>query len=488
MSGQWETGPVSRQPGADRAEQPGERELTAVLHRIADQARPARLAPDTWRRGRRRRRAAVSAAVAAVVLALAGVPLLVSRAHPGPAPAAGGAPVVPARVYPPLTGEDTIGEDPPGPAAIVVSGDRELRGSDIWGWEGRSLLVARDGGYRLVRTVGETTAGVGDLLLSPDGRRLAAQQWLEGATRPDDPGGETAVADLSTGRIRRYAGGVPVAWAPDGRSLLVWDVSVADPRRGRLGLLDVDSGALRWLPDIKERFRLGNLAAFAPDGVRLAVATTEAVHLVDIARGTVRRLAPLTPAERLAGPGAWSPDGTRIAVWTLGDCLDGQTCGEDRLARRSFTLGWRDAATGAPVPGSTLPRAHGLAARLLGWQRDGAAVVAEYQPEDGLTMRPDDPYWSETNWAAVGGVTLTAFRPDGSRHRLVDLPGGALFVDVPADLMDSFGGRSRPWPEGMVRRLLAVWWPLGQFLLVPAAFVALVAGRRLAARRRRHTP
>ncbi|TDC39410.1 hypothetical protein E1211_04390 [Micromonospora sp. 15K316] len=459
--------------------------LREVLHRLAEESRPARVSPDTWQRGRRRRRRQVGAALVAIVGVLVGVPLL-PPALPGAGPSPAGAerPVVPSRVYPPLTGEATAVEDPPGPAALVVAGDQELRGSDIWGWEGRSLVVGRDGSYRLARTVGETAAGTEDLLLSPGGRRLAAQPWLEGSHWPDDPVGQTAILDLTTGQVRQYAGGMPVTWAPDGRSLLVM-AQTLDGRLGRLSLLDPATAALRQLPQISGTYRPGNLAAFSADGSRLAVATSDALHIVDLAAGTTRTLIALTPRDRLAGPGAWLPDGDRIAVWSMGDCEDGGGCDEQRLARRPIRIGYLDARTGAPATGPTLPPAQGLAARLLGWQRDGDAVVAEYQPEKRLTKRPDDQLWSETGWTQVGAVELREFRPDGSRPELVELPSGALFVDVPADLLDSFGGPSPSWPEGAVRRLLALWWPLGQFLVALVGLVTLVAGWRMIARRRR---
>ncbi|MBB4962058.1 hypothetical protein [Micromonospora polyrhachis] len=134
-----------------------------------------------------------------------------------------------------------------------------------------------------------------------------------------------------------------------------------------------------------------------------------------------------------------------------------------------------------------MPPARGLAARLLGWQDDGDAVVAVYQPEKGITKRPDDQYWVETDWWTVGGVELLELRSDGRQHRLVDLPGNVLFVDVPAQLLDGFGAPSASSPEGMLRRLLAVAWPLGQFVLLALVVMLLLGSwqhyRRRSARR-----
>jgi len=458
--------------------------LSDVLTRIADEAHPVDVADDTWRRGVRRRRSRVAGAVLlAVAAGLAGTLVLLNAGRGAVTrPAGSSPPVVPSTVYSPVTGEDTVTEAPPGPAAILVSGDHELRGSDVWGWEGRSLVVGQDGTYRLARTVGESTAGLaGGLLLSPDGRYLAGPPWMEGATWPDDGRDQTAVLDLSTGAVVQYDGGNPVAWAPDGASILVHayppDGSGQPNVIGSLRLLSVRTGQVRSLPDIRGRMREGNVAAFSPDGTRLVLATADALYLVDPARDAVVRLAGLTARDRLAGPGAWLPDGRRIALYSMSGCTDDESCDETGLGSREFHVRYLDADTGQPAAGPPLPPARGQAARLLGWQRDGAAVVAVYSPEAGVRMSAHDPNWSETDWWAVGGVELMRFGADGARRRLVDLPGSALFVDVPANLLDRFGGPSPSRLEGAARWLLALYWPAGQ---VAEALVVAVAGVILA--------
>lgn len=472
--------------------------LTDVLTRIADQARPARIAPDTWRRGVRRRRVrTVSAVVLAVVMVGVTAALLPGQGGgPVSAPAAGSRAVVPSRVYPPMVGDGTITGAPPGPAAIVVAGDQELRGSDVWGYEGRSLVVGQNGRYRLARTVGESDTGLGGLLLSPDGRFLADRPWLEGARWPGDGREQTAVVDLSTGRITQYDGGDPVAWSPDGRAILLYSSPQQGDLRlnGKLRLLDLRTGRTRPLPDVPGLRRVGDFAAFSPDGTRLAVATPTALYVVDVAANSLRRLADLTVADRFVGPGAWLPDGERIAVFSVDGCQGGTACDEAGLRGRLFHVRYLAVGDGRPAGGPGLAPARGLAARVLGWQRDGAAVVAVYQPEQGLVKVADDPNWSDTDWWNVGDVELLAFRPDGSRHRLVELPESALFVEVPADLLDSFGGPAPSRAEGEVRLLLAWYWPLGQVVVL---LVVLVTGlgvtvwwrrRRRRARTRPHPP
>jgi hypothetical protein len=342
--------------------------------------------------------------------------------------------------------------------------------------------------------VGESSAGIpGGLLLSPDGRYLASMPWVEGSSWPDDGRDQTALLDLSTGKVVQLDGGLPMAWAPDSASLLVHaypsDGSGQPYVIGTLRLLDVRTGRTQSLPEIRGRMRMGNLTAFSPDGTRLAVATEDALYIVDLGRNTLVRLADLTERDRLAGPGAWLPDGQRIALYSMTGCADGESCDEAALRQRQFQVRYLDPDTAAPAPGPGLAPARGMAARLLGWQRDGAAVVAVYSPEAGLRRPADDSSWSETDWWTVGGVELMRFATDGSQRRLVDLPGSALFVDVPASLLDRFGGPSPSRLVGGVRGLLALYWPAGQVAELLVAAVGLIVGlSRWRRRRRRRGP
>ncbi|BCJ52767.1 hypothetical protein Asp14428_42420 [Actinoplanes sp. NBRC 14428] len=469
-----------------------ESRFAEVLTIIADDARPARLAPDTWRRGVRRRRTRMAAGVLAAVAVVAAVPLVLGG-HGGqsPTPADSPRPVVPSTVYPPVTGEDTVLESPPGPAAILVAGDRELRGSDIWGFEGRSLLVGRSGGYRLARSVGEMSAGTADgLLLSPDGRYLAGGLSMEGVDYPPEGDPQTGVLDLTTGTVRQYGGGDPMAWSPDGRFILVRGSSGnTDHSLYSMHLLEVATGRKQPLPRAEGEFLPGNVAAFSPDGKRLAVATTTSLQVFDLAGNTRTEITGLTDRDRLAGPGAWLPDGRRIAMYSITGCVDGTVCDEAALRQREFRVRYLDAGTGQPADGPRLDPARGLAVRMLGWQREGSAVVAVHSPERGARLDPDDAPWLETDYWTVGGVELSAFGPDGGRRRLVDLPGGAGFVDVPTGLLDQFGGPAPNRVEGAARRALAWLWPVGQVLellavLAVAALVLRIRHVRRRARRR----
>jgi hypothetical protein len=473
-----------------------ETRLKEALGTLAEQARVARVAPGTWQRGRRRRLSATAAASTVTVVALLAAVAFVLTPSTVERQAGQARPVVPAVVYPPFTFQFKAVSAPPGPAAVLVAGDHELRGSDVWGWEGRSLVVGRNGSYRLVRTVGESDAGISDLILSPDGRYIASTPSIEGTQWPSDPRMYSAVLDLTTGKVKLYPGGLPLAFAPGSKTLLVrvgeYSVGGNGNRLGPIGLLDLGSGAIRPLADIDGNWHPGNVTAFSPDGSLVAVASKTALHIIETATGAVRRVAPLSVHDRLAGPGAWLPDGRRIALYTVQGCgVTGGSCSEDALNQRRFQVRYLDAETGAADTGPALADANGIGLRMLGWQADGDAVVAVYRSQEGQSQETGGDYWSETGWWEVGGVELREFRLDGAANKLIELPDSALFVDVPAELLDSFGGPAPSRVEGAVRQVLATAWPVGQIGVLLALGASWLLGRglwrRLRGRRvRRH--
>lgn len=446
-----------------------ERGLTEALRRIAEQAPPVRLPEDLWQRGRRlrRRRVVAATAVAVCVLAL-GVPLLGRSGDYPLVPAAAG-PAVPAAVYLPLLGQATVHDSPSGPAAILVSGGGALRGTDAWGgFVGRSLLVSRDGKYRLVRTRSGSVAG-STLLLSSDGRYVAGDDTLEGVSWPDNA---VAVLDLVTGKVRRYPAGLALAWTPDGRGLLIHESG-----KRRVSLLALDSGEQRTVLELGDLGPGGvRRAAFSPDGGRVAVQVGDTLHLVDVADSSRRRHVELGSRRMLAGGGAWLPDGRRLAILDMADCVTG--CDDPALHPHAYQVRYLEADSGVEVPGPPLDDVVGVRPRLLGWQADGDAVVVE----PGLN-------------GGSGGVELIALRPGGGRSRLVDLPAEAQDVDVPRDLVGAgaFGGPSPSVVEGRLREVLAPVTPvvlaLGPGLVVPlflllAVVVSMVSLIRRRRRRR----
>jgi hypothetical protein len=235
-----------------------EADLVAALDRIAGRARPARLPDDLWARGRRRhrRRLAIGASVAAVVVAL--VVLVAGPALPGPfghravAPADRD-PAVPSEVGRPWPWQPTVAEAPPGPAAVLVDGIGPFAEFTPTSHDQRSLAVGVNGAYRVIRN------DDGELLLSPDGRYVASRSTME--ETPDWDHFGTSILDLNTGRVRTFGEMSPVAWSPDGRTLLARITSAGN----RLVLLDTTTGAVRPLFDLVGRVP-EDFAAFSPDG------------------------------------------------------------------------------------------------------------------------------------------------------------------------------------------------------------------------------
>ncbi|MBX6723834.1 MAG: hypothetical protein IRY92_11475 [Dactylosporangium sp.] len=128
-----------------------------------------------------------------------------------------------------------------------------------------------------------------------------------------------------------------------------------------------------------------------------------------------------------------------------------------------------DADSGARVDGPRLDGIVGVGAQLLGWQDDGDAVVTRHDARDGVHNGPLRATWDGTEWSILRHVELLALHPGGGQTRLVDLPEGALSVDVPRDLIraGAFGGPSAPRVEGYLRvalgtvsPALVVLWPL----------------------------
>ncbi|MEV6302839.1 WD40 repeat domain-containing protein [Actinoplanes sp. NPDC051861] len=429
-----------------------------------------------------RKRIAVAGLVVAV-LALAGI----TRPWQGPEPVGD---VVPGGLTLPWMWQATVRMDPPGQVSVLAGGDTiGFQGTDIFDSEGKVAAVGRDGRYRTLLYAGKNSIIAGEeVLLSPDGRRVA-QEFLEDSTAS---GTGLDIVDLSTGRSTLYGGGlpdgrccIPVAWAPDGRSLLVetYDTAPADSvdPKIRLGLLDlatdrvVTFGASHpaWV-----NVRTASRGAFAPDGQRIAITEGDTIRLVDRA-GTTVWSTKLPPNRYLAGAGAFSADGTRIAIADLDGCV--RDCDFAALGRRRWTVSYLDAATGQPAGGPGLAAVTGSAIRALGWSQGRDLVILRYSPEEGAAREPTNGYWNDTGWEETGHVTLMALEPGGGTRTLLDPPDGVLTMDVARDLLEAgrFGGpvpRAEPFPaRGIVVVALI---PIGLVLLVVTGFALLLIRRR----------
>lgn len=448
-----------------------ETEVSAGLHAVAGQIPAPVLPPDLWRRGRRRRRLRVAAAAGCALVAAVAATLLVAvpvghRDGADTAPAE--APrTIPSVVYAPLFLQRSVRTSPNGPAALVVSGEGSLRGSDVFGGvEGRTLVVGGDGRNRMLNSVDE--GEVGDRYhLSPDGRYLAAPGPVDGAWAAGYD--STSVVDLTTGRVRAYRGGLPLGWTRDGRFLLLDRRPAADG----LAVLDVGSGAVRTLAADAGRDVRGRFTAFSPDGSRVVLGLGSVLAVVDLASGASQPRIDLGPRRVLAGSGAWTPDG-RIAVWEIVSGCTGP-CEMPFPETGEFRLRFVDPVTGADVPGPAFVTLSGQLPRLLGWLPDGGAVVETYRPG----VQPP---------AAQGDgprLRVVALEPAGGSRELIRLPADAHHVDVARDLLESgrFGGKSSlgarllDWLAGTAGDLIVA------ALVLALGVLAIRALRRRARRR-----
>jgi hypothetical protein len=400
--------------------------------------------PDLWA-VRKRRRRWWAIAIAALLLALIVVPQTWQ-----PAPSAVGS--VPSRIRVPMPLQPNLVDAPNGPASVIVTGPGGF-GANGLSFDDRAIVVGRDGLYRYVRDVNSVDAGE-DLLLSTDGRYVAGGADLEGVdsvrSAPDWES-TAAVMDLTTGKVRTYHEGAPVAWSPDGR-LLVHGLS-------GLQLLTLRSGEV--LP-----LGVGGVpVAFSPDGRQLALQQSTALSVLDVDTRTVRTVAKLGAAQTLAGPGAWRADG-RLAIWNDADC--GPTC---PAGYHEFRLSFVDIGSGVVTDGR-FDAFEAVSAKLLGWQTDGDAVVV-------LGMM--SPLAGN---ALVRPPQVLSLHPGSGRTSLITVVADADRIDVARNLLDHFGGDPRSgWAMFLdvfrVRLVQAMPW-LGAVAILVAIVVTY---RRVRARR-----
>ncbi|KHD76884.1 hypothetical protein [Actinoplanes utahensis] len=448
----------------------------------------------------------------------------------------------------------TVDMDPPGPASVLAGGDTlGFRGTDIIDSEGKIAVVGRNGDYRMTLHGGWDDISAGeDVLLSPDGRRLAQpsayQNALEiidlttgattlvgatslagspassggpaspsgspspggpaspsGSPSPDSsaspsgspsPGSSASPSgSVSSGGPASLAGSIedlrwagPVAWAPDGRSMLAETYTFGSDAT-QLVWVDLSSGAVQPLDD-KQPYgseRAASRGAFAPDSRGIAVSHGSSLRLTAPDGGT-RWTVDLGPRAYLAGTGAFHPDGTRIAIANLDGCLE--DCDAAALAARRWTITYRDAATGAPTTGPELPAVTGMAVRAVGWSQGRDLVVLRHEPEHDAyrdTSRGADRAWDDTGWWETGHVTLLGLGTDGGTRVLLDPPDGVLTLDVAQDLVQAgrFGGpvpTAGPFPA---RPIIA--WALVPLACLAIVFTPLLFWLAAVRRRRRNT-
>lgn len=453
-----------------RSEHP---KLRLMLTAEADHMAPARVPEDLWRRGRRRYRRRIAGTVAALLAVTLALPsMLVLAAGPPPvadAPADG---FVPERVFDPWPWQAPVTQSPHGRAAVLLSGSGNgLGGGDLpWTYGSKIAAVGQDGSYRMLRYA-DTYLQVGqDVQLSPDGRYVVGPDSVDSVEDLIGLGrtpGRLSVVDLVTGHARHFKAlpaDVPVAWQPDGAALLLWhqpespgvEYGVTPPfdgneakygyAGGSLWLLDLATGGSRKVLDLGAAvFDPINSAAFAPDGRHLAVQLDRMLVLVDTADGSSRTLATLGAGQRLAGTGAFTADGTRLALLDLDGCA--VACTNAARNQRQWRLVTLDAATGQAGTDGGFDQVPGAVVRVVGWQRDGTAVVVTYQDEDDPYNDREPSMEVPAAYRTVSAADLLAVRPGGGTTQLIRPEGVQIWdVDVAHDLVVD-GRFAGPSPE-----------------------------------------
>ncbi|PSK64554.1 hypothetical protein B0E53_03479 [Micromonospora sp. MH33] len=339
--------------------------------------------------------------------------------------------------------------------------------------DGTVGIVAADADrYRTWQVGHEAPAGE-QVLLSPDGRRMAA------------PGGSSEhpgidLVDLVDGTVRRLPSPrqgstmtEPAGWAPDGTALVVRDTTPTNPEGSAyvntLSLVRLDTGRAVRLLETDQLPVFGTPLAFTADGSRLAYQVGDKV-LVASTDGRRITSFSLPPESGLAGKGAWLPDGTLALV--------SHDPGSDRWRLRRVDTTGKD--LGAPA----LPAVAGVTTiRLLGWQADGTAVVVAYRPEpnsptsfEGALEMDQRTVYGNVRTVRVLGLAPGAAAPT----TLLTAPDQVLAIDVADAVVRAGRVRTADPPAGPGGRF---WWAAGVVALVLGGLLARRLLRRGRARR-----
>jgi hypothetical protein len=456
-----------------------------LLEEAGGEMTPARLPENLWYAGRRLHRRDLllraMASIAVVSGLFVAVPAVLQHAPDNqqaasdPVPAA-----VPGRVHLPFAWQAPVSQAPAGPATVMFSGGGTLRGNDFLGGEDRVAVVGRNGSYRMLNGNAGATAGE-DVLLSPDGRYVAQ------ADNGPATDGWLLIIDLTTGKTRHLTmpgrpelSGVPVAWAPDGHSLLALRYSPS----GTTGnptylatfvLVNLDTGATTTLAQAGDigSVRTASAGAFSPDGHRLALSIGRQLRLVDTA-GRTLWTTELGQDRYLAGVGAFTADGGKITIATVHGCVG--TCDSTQLGARRWTFGYLDATTGADATGTALAPVHAMAVRALGWSQRTELVVETYQPMPGTSTTAGTPF-NDTGDGNVTAAELVALRANGHIGTLLDPPDEVAAIDVPRQLVVAgrFSGADvAPRPLPVARPYIVLGGVLTALPFVAVVVVALL--------------
>jgi hypothetical protein len=241
-----------------------------------------------------------------------------------------------------------VSDSPPGRAIALYQHGLGMELND----EPQLLVLGADSDvYRRVDLAEElgVRASVNDrglpppMVLSPDGARVA----IGGSA-------DMAVLDLETGHWTTWPGPgavVPLAWSPDGKTLAV--------ALGRTQLALYDMRA----PGPPSTIYTGSveMAAFSPDGEKIAVQDSVAVVLINRSGMVLASLS--TGGANLATSTAWSPDGHWLALRSR------RLIPERGAYREEVSVVFADPQGGNTIPPAALPTSAEFAGAWRGVDR-----------------------------------------------------------------------------------------------------------------------
>lgn len=335
--------------------------LREALRQTADAAPPIVVPDGLFSRARRRsraRRAIVLTVVVLAALSLVASPglarLPVEPAEPGPQGQAG----LPTRlVTAPRWAVDLA--DAPLASAVAVYAGRESHESVFFGDSFPLTVVGPHDEYRVYQRPEWSQASfyTPTFLLSPDGRYVLMAHPTGGT--PDDQG--TLLLDLRTGTTRQLAGGVPLAWSPDGTRVVLATTDFSSTATDTtFHVVTVPDGQIVQTAIMTMRSSTdAATAALSPDGTKLAI---QVGGVIEVRENGTTLFDTTVDSGWLAGPAAFTPDGNIALLTTTG------------------LLRFIDGALGEAVTGVSYPVLPAQpideppTAHLVGWQ-DGVPVV-----------------------------------------------------------------------------------------------------------------
>lgn len=321
-------------------------------------------------------------------------------------------PSLPAVIGDPPLWADQITTSPIGAASVAYS-------SPSWYADGQSGDLAIVGSATdSYRYGGSTVTGIPgqSVLLSPDGTRLATATAVvnlqTGAITPYPELPSTPPTNLRKSTLEIH----PQVWSPDGHYLVLarWLSSsggvISVPSLFRL---DTRTGKVTKVANLTRTDASfdGWIAAYSPDGTRLAVQAANTITIYGKA-GVVSQF-PVPAQARIAGKGAWTPNGKAIELAVPSKCTE---CYNDVTGAKYwlYPATWQMYAVNS-ITGDRQGPTYGIddiiTIRMLGWWPDGHPIVeGRYPSADGNAWRrmANPRFDPASSWVSANIIALSA--------------------------------------------------------------------------------